>query len=255
MAYDPFTDAETAYKYGIGQDWMRKLKGNLEAHQERLDAQDARVDEMIRTHFHCDTINSDSFDSAGTFTSKVGSAAGHVMEIAPAGSTGDYCGGLGGASKKLRFRLLDGNIAVLYEARVIETVTGFDQCLFGCNTASLPVAAPGASSAFYSLTNAIGFAKGTNTDTYKFVCGTSSSDNVGQRSVLSTLKVLVEMASSVAEVHAYIDGAEISGSPFATGIPTSAILRPVAGFRCGSTAVRWQIDLFNAYLNAALVDM
>jgi hypothetical protein len=103
----------------------------------------------------------------------------------------------------------------------------------------------------------IAFMKGTTAGKWRFRVAkggvATTTDNIGNRATWQKLRIEVTRASSggTLQVRAYIDGAQISGSPFTTNIPDTTVLRKVWGAvspGAGTTDIR--LDRWETRWNA-----
>lgn len=259
-AYLKLTDAQTAYKHQLNQDDVRQLRDNQESHEERI-----LQFLSLNTHSIKDDFLTGPDGGAGNSWIDPalydGGSAGnlHLMETDGSHvwqmSTVATALTMSLSPRKERCRLrFNKDMAAFMEFRVYEPgATVMDNIMFGLQDRS--VGAPGTEA------NVIGFFKGTTAGKWRFRVASggvsTQTDNIGNRAVWQKLRLelLRSGGGTTLNVRAFIDGAEISGSPFTTNIPTGIVLKPFMGAvspAAGTTDLRvdsWEIRWTAAPVN------
>jgi len=235
MPYVKLTDAQTAYKAGIGQDLLRGFRDNQEDHESRImqllaQSQNAIVDDFFTgsdtasgSSSWVDAALYDSSASGGTTLINLTEIDGsHVFQMQSVAVAGTMI--LSPVKGRCRLRF-NQDMAAFLEFRVKEPgATVMNNIFYGLqNRASADPSVE---------TNCIAFLKGTTAGKWRFRVASggvqTETDNIGNRATWQKLRMelLRSGGGATLQVKAFIDGAEISGSPFTTNIPTGVVLKP-----------------------------
>jgi len=234
MSYVRLTDAQTAYKHQVNQDDMRQLRDNQDDHEARIaqllaQSQNAIVDDFFSSSGGAGGVDVNSiYEVTGTsagFDTMMASSGDHVIRINTVATAATKV--LQSRLTKCSFRLNQDMVGFL-EARV-QDIGGAapDNMIVGYNDTGVATPATEA--------NCIGFFKGTAAGKWRFRVAKggvpTQTDNIGNRAAWQKLRMEFTRSGGGAtlQVRAYIDGAEISGSPFTTNIPDSVVLRLMWG--------------------------
>jgi hypothetical protein len=250
--YIRLSDAQTAFKYEFGQDDMRQLRDNQDSFDGRIlqilaQSKNAIVDDFLSGDLG--DASETSFDdglyfqlgAAGTSVGMVPSTGAHVQRINSVNSA--TLRGLAVKSQKMSFRL-NQDMAAFLEVRHQDIgAAAPDNLLIGFSDQKSAT----------DETDCIAFLKGSTAGKYRFRVASggvqTETDNIGNRATWQKLRIelLRSGGGSTLQVRAFIDGAEISGSPFTTHIPTSVAMRLLWAAQCpasGTTDIqidRWEM--------------
>ena len=254
MSYVAITDPEVAYKVGIGQDLMRKIRDNQVDHESRI-AQflAANKHSIVEDFLSCtatvandwpDTSLYNQLGSSAQLLNLMDSTGEHVMQLTTNASAATI--GLVIKRERCAFRF-NQDMAMFMEFRMKDPGgTAMQNIFLGLQDKA------GAFQDSTDETDCIAFLKGTTAGKWRFRVASggvaTETDNIGNRATWQKLRfeLLRSGGGGTLQVRAYIDGAEISGSPFTTNIPTSVVLSPhliARGAAAGTTdlrADRWE---------------
>lgn len=235
MSYLKVTDAQTAYKAAIGQDLMRQFRDNQEDHESRISQLLAQSHNTLIDDFLCFDdgggggavgIDEDLYALAGgasDFRPQVGVDGKHVLRVNTVNSS--ITKRIASKNTKLAFRL-NQDLVGTFEARITDVGAAAPTNLIIGFSANL---APS------NEDDVIAFLKGTTAGKWRFRVAkatvATTTDNIGNRATYQKLRIdlLRSGGGSTLQVRAYIDGGEISGSPFTTNIPDTTVLRMIFG--------------------------
>lgn len=231
--WSTISDAETAFKKGIGQDLVRKFRDNDLSHEERL------LDVEAGQHIHSITddflsgkdtggaqswIDAAIYDSSGENFNLMETDGTHVWQISTVATAGTHY--LSPVKTRCRLRL-NQDMTILMEFRVKEPGgTVMSNLMFGLQERSTVTPATEA--------NVIAFFKGSTAGKWRFRVAKggvqTEQDNVGNRATWQTLGILIQRSGGGATFQAtgFIDGAAI-GSPITTNLPDTSVLKPFMG--------------------------
>jgi len=233
MSYAKLTDAQITAGVFIKQATGRQFRDNQEDHEARIlqllaQSQHAIVDDFF---YSVDGGPASAWIPASLYGLSpnsnilVDSDGSHVLQMTTvnlAASAGPLV-----SNAKCRLRL-NQDMALFQEFRAKDPgTTPMDNILFGLQDQAVLSA-----NAAITETDCVGFLKGTTAGKWRFRVASggvgTQTDNIGNRATWQNLRleILRSGGGATLQVRAFIDGAEISGSPFTTNIPISVILRP-----------------------------
>jgi hypothetical protein len=236
MSYVRLTDVQTQAETFFVQATARQLRDNQDDHESRISqllAQSANghVDDFLAAHEGgSDGLDLAIYDVAGagaTFRPQVGVDGSHVLKVATVATAATKS--IRALNTKCAFRL-NQDMAGFFEAR-FKDVGGAapDNLVIGLQDRSAATLATDES-------DIIAFLKGTTAGKWRFRVAkggvATTTDNIGNRATWQKLRLewLRSGGGSTFQVRAFIDGSEISGSPFTTNLPDTVILSPT--FAC-----------------------
>jgi hypothetical protein len=233
---------------------MRKLRDNQVDHESRISQFLANnKHSIIDDFFYAQATVANDWPDASFYDASGSSAqlliltdttGEHVMKM----TTNASASHVGLAVKRDRCSLrFNQDMALFMEIRAKDPgATAMANIMFGLQD-------KGSRTDASDESDCIAFLKGTSAGKWRFRCASggvaSQTDDIGNRATWQKLRMelLRSGSGSTLQVRAYIDGAEISGSPFTTNIPTSVVMNPVIralGPGAGTTDLqvdRWEI--------------
>jgi hypothetical protein len=255
MTYVRLTDAQTAYKHQWNQDDARQMRDNQDDADTRITQFLAQNVHSVIDDFFYATEGASSytfFESSlaaadvlysgnGSYTNRIialmDSTGEHSVQFTTSAAAVDFSLQV----KKQKCRLRNNqDMAWFYEFRAKDPGgTAPDNIFLGLQdiaTANTTVES-----------NVIAFLKGSTAGKWRFRVASggvsTETDNIGNRAAWQKLRAefLRSGSGSTLQVRAFIDGSEISGSPFTTNIPTGVVMKPFFGIKtpaAGTTDVR-----------------
>jgi hypothetical protein len=232
MSYLRLSDAQTAYKHQLNQDDMRQLRDNQDDHEARIAALLAQNVHSIADDFLSGPdggaagswIDTNLYDGSGG-VNLMETDGSHVWQITTVNSA--QTNFLSPLKTRCRLRF-NKDMAAFLEFRVYEPgATVMDNIMFGLQNRAVSTPATEA--------DVMGFFKGSTAGKWRFRVASggvqTETNNIGNRAAWQKLRMelLRSGGGATQQVRAFIDGAEISGSPFTTNIPTSVVLKPFMG--------------------------
>lgn len=238
MGYVSLTDAQLTANGFIKQATGRQIRDNQDDHE-------ARISELLASSDNCiiDDFFSIALGGWGTGAyppvSMMNVDGSHVLKFDSDGSVRNvYLQG----PPRLR---LNQDMSLFVESRCKEPgTTAMPNVLLGLQDLGVAAGAE-----VTDENNVIGFLKGSTAGKWRFRCASggvaSQTDNIGNRATWQSLRAEIVRSGggTTLQVRAYIDDAEISGSPFTTNVPTSVVLMPIFGaYTAADTACDMRLD-------------
>jgi len=229
--YNRLSDPATASKAFWGQDKWRQLRDNQDSFDERIrqllaQSHQSIIDDFFGTDTGGTASGTDEtlYDITGgaTFKTMMSASGDHVLRINRTGAGSNLAQVLRVKAERLAFRL-NQDMALFCEMRT-EDVGGTAPVNLVAGFTANPTDPTNES-------DCIAFFKGSSAGKWRFRVAKggvqSETDNIGNRATWQKLRVELVRAGGGAtlQVRAYIEGAEISGSPFTTNIPDTTVMR------------------------------
>lgn len=255
MAFLAFTSAQMDADSPWTETVAQLIRTNFDDHESRIGANESLSEAAIRDDFvyPSGSINTDIWDISDAANVSTAQQPDHDVDLDNSG--GVNFGAIAASVKKMRVDL-DRDHSIVFECRHKSNQSdSTESWFFGLKDASI---AATSSTIVTTNDNVIGFRQGTTANTYRAICAKAASsstlqDDIGNASAWSILKITVVSTGSGAAitVRMYVNGTEVSGSPFTTlaNIPLLS-LRPVLGESGGGGARIQTIDYCLAYWNA-----
>lgn len=252
MAFLALTAGQTDADSPLDQTLFDLIRTNFDDHETRFGATESLSEGSIRDDFVYPTggINTDVWDVSGTNV-YTDNQPNHLLHFNH--GSGQYSA-VAASDKKMRFDL-DKKHTVVMELRHISTQSDNTEAwMFGFQDAALTTST---SAIVTDQSDFIGFAQGSTANTYKAITskggvGATLQDNIGNAAVFSKLKIVVTFSDTVAlQVQMFVDGTEVSGSPYTdtAKIPLLS-MRPAMGTAGGGSVRDSNIDYCLAYWSA-----
>lgn len=195
-------------------------------------------------------VNTNTWDVSGAATD---TQPNHYLNLTQGG--GANYDAVAAAPNKMRVDL-DRDHEITFECRSKSFQSdATESWFFGLKDVSLLI---GVNTIVTTNDNVIGFRQGTTANKYRAICAKAAAsstlqDDIGNAANWSVLKITVSSTSSGASivVRMYVDGTEVTNSPFSTlaNIPLTS-LRPVLGTSGGGGSRAHGIDYCLAYWTA-----